>query len=229
MDAIRAVTFDLDNSLWDIFPVLERAEAKSHRYIESRFPKIAQRHTVETIRELRERLFHACPDIQCDFTKLRKKVYEHLLDESDYDVRHAQALLDKFLEDRNRVELYPDVLPALRRLSGKLPLVSLSDGNACLDTIGIGHYFVGRVHAADIGVLKPDPQGFLKACELAGHAPGEVLHVGDHPRYDMYGARKVGMKTMWLDRPGEYAPKWDQQFEPDYHVNSLAELVELIG
>ena len=228
MAAIRAISLDLDNTLWDVFPAIDRAERNTQRYIERNFPKIAERYTLDDIRQLREQHFQAYPEVRHDLTELRKRLFIELLAECGYDSCHASELLARFLADRNRVELFPDVLPALKRLSAKVPLVSLSDGNACLDTIGIRHYFTGCVTAAEVGAMKPDPRGFHRACSIAGEQPSEMLHVGDHPLYDMYGARNVGMQTMWMVRNEGLENSWDQKFEPDYRARSLAELVKLV-
>ena len=228
MAAIRAITLDLDNTLWDVIPVIERAERNTQRYMDQNFPKIAKRYTFDDVRRLREQIYRACPEIRHDLTELRRQVFLHLLDECGYDSCHASELLGRFLADRNRVELFPDVLPALKQLSATVPLVSLSDGNACLDTIGIQQYFVGSVTAADVGAMKPDPRGFHQACSIAGEPPFDILHVGDHPLYDMYGARNAGMQTMWMARTDEAEKSWDQDFEPDYRAKSLTDLVNLV-
>ena len=224
MTEVRAITFDLDNTLWDVFPALEKAEENAYALLQQKYPRIVERHTVLSIRDLREHLFETMSDIRHDFTELRRRVYLQLLEESGYPVEGAEYLLKRFLHDRNQLTLYPDVLPALTKLYEKYPLISLSDGNSDLEEVGIRHFFTGCVYAADVGHLKPHPAGFLKACEIADAKPAEILHVGDHPDYDVDGARKVGMQTMWIQRNGEL---WTRDFEPDYRVTSLDQAVDL--
>ncbi len=228
MTSIRAISFDLDNTLWDIAPVIQRAEENSYRYIQSRFPRIVERYSLEDIRARREQNWQDHPEIRHDLTEQRRLLFAQLLGECDYSEHHSSELLERFIADRNRVTLYPDVLPALERLSSFAPLVSLSDGNACLDTIGIGQYFVAAVSAADVGAMKPDPKGFQRVSAIVDASLSDILHVGDHPLYDMFGARNAGMQTMWMVRSADIAESWDQEFEPDYRARSLFDLVDIV-
>src|SRR6185437_4937360 len=85
---------------------------------------------------------------------------------------------------RNSVELYPDSLPALQRITARWPLVSLTNGNADLQRIGIHAHFADQL----------------------GVAPAEVLHVGDDPAMDICGARDAGLRTAWINREGRPWP-----------------------
>ena len=225
MTEIRAITLDLDNTLWDVFPAIERAEINAYELLRQSYPRVVEENSFQDIRDLREHLFETMPEIRHDFTELRRRVYVHLLSNTGYGVDGAENLLNQFLHDRNQLTLYPDSLPALKRLRDRYPLVSLSDGNSDLVKVGIRDYFIGCVYAADVGFLKPHPAGFLKACEIAETQPGETLHIGDHPEYDVEGARNVGMQTMWVRRNDE---KWEKNFEPDYSISSMTEAVEIL-
>ena len=222
---VCAITLDLDNTLWDVFPALEKAEANSHRYMSEHYPRIVERFSVEDIPQLRESVFETHPHINHDVTEIRKQVFVHMLSECEYDPADAEDLMRRFQVDRNKVEFYPDALPALKRLADVYPIVSLSDGNADLSVIGIRHYFIDCVSATLVGYAKPHPAGFLKACEIAGVEPREVLHIGDNPVADIVGARQVGLQTMWVCRDGE---QWTEDFQPDYRVSSLTEAVEIL-
>ena len=222
---IRAITLDLDNTLWDVWPVIDRAERSNYSLLEKQYPQISAHYSVEDLRDIRQELFDSRPDIRFDFSELRRLVFVQILEEFGCDTSAADMFVQDFLHHRNLISLYPDVLPALKALSDQFPLVSLSDGNSDLNQVGIGDYFVGSIYAAEVGALKPAPVGFLKACEIAGYAPEETLHIGDHPTYDMDGARRVGMKTMWMRRHGE---PWEESFKPDFTVTSMADAVEVL-
>ncbi len=228
MAEIHAITLDLDNTLWDVLPVVVRAEEIVHQYLIDNFPKIPELFSVDDVRRMREDLFHTSPHIKHDLTEQRRQLYSQLLEECGYKSSHADDLLRRFLVERNKVELYPDVLPALNSISQVIPIVSLTDGNASLDEIGIGKYFAGQVSAAQVGAMKPDVRCFQRASSLVGCEPGNVLHVGDHPMYDMYGARNAGMQTMWIVRNNGLNIEWDQDFQPDYTSDTLDDLVDLV-
>ena len=222
---IRAITLDLDNTLWNVFPAIERAEANSHELLKQTYPKVTERYSIEDVRNLREDLFDNMPHIRHDFTELRRQVYIHMMQACDYNLEGVDNLMGQFLYDRNQLTLYPDSLPALKSLYSKYPLVSLSDGNSDLEQVGIRDYFVGCVYAADIGFLKPHQAGFLRACEIANSQPGETLHIGDHPESDIDGAKNAGLRTMWMRRNCE---KWEKDYEPDFTVTSMADVVDIL-
>ena len=223
MAEIRAISIDLDNTLWDVVPVIEKAERSSYQILSERYPKIIEQNSFEDILDLRERLFDSLPNVRHDLTELRRQVYIYLLDQAGYDTGDAEELLSLFLIDRNNVDLYPDVVPALETLSRKFRLVTLSDGNSDLSKIGIRKYFDGCVYAADVGFMKPHQAGFLKVCEIAGTNPSETLHIGDHPVSDVNGARLAGLRSMWIRRNEE---QWEHPFLPDYSIVSMAEAVD---
>ncbi len=216
---------DLDNTLWDVFPALERAEANSYQLLELRYPRITQMFSKEAVLALRSQIYEARPDIRSNITLVRTLVFAELLRAAGYRESDADYLMQKFSVDRNRVEFYPDAMPALQVLAANYPIVALSDGNADLRQIGIDDLFTASVFAADVGHMKPHPDGFIKACELAGASPAATLHIGDHPEYDIAGARNAGLQTMWIRRNGEL---WDLPFEPDYKIKSLAEAAAIL-
>ncbi len=225
MAEIRAITLDLDNTLWNLLPTIERAEANSYSLLEQDYPKVTERYSIEKMQDLREDLFESMPHIRHDFTELRRQVYIHMLRASGYSLHGVDDLIERFLHDRNQLTLYPDSLPALNSLYDKYPLVSLSDGNSDLERVGIREFFVGCVYAADVGFLKPHRAGFLRACEIANSQPGETLHIGDHPESDIDGAKNAGLRTMWMRRNGE---KWEKDYKPDFIVTSMADVVDIL-
>jgi len=114
-----------------------------------------------------------------------------------------------FLRERNRVEFYPDVQPALARLRERHRLFALSNGNADLDRCGIGHCFSGHVTARSAGAAKPDARIFAELTRIARVPAADILHVGDDPLADVVGATKAGMQAVWINREGR---EWPPQY-----------------
>ena len=223
---VQAITLDLDNTLWDIFPVVEKAEVETYRWIQNNFPRVAELCTLEDLRNLRDEIYFTRTDIQHDLTEIRRVAYARVLEQAGYtDNGKSQELAEFFVWHRNQVELYPDVPDALEQLSAKFPIVALTDGNADLEVIGINKYFLDNLSAAKVGATKPDSKGFLMACELTGTKPKHTLHVGDHPNYDVFGAQNAGLQAMWIRRNNEV---WNEPFRPDYCVDSLEQAVEIL-
>ena len=102
-------------------------------------------------------------------------------------------------------ELFPDVLEALEALSPryKLGVISNFDGRLrmILEQLGISKFFNPIVISSEVGADKPDPFIFERACQLAGVAANESLHIGDDRAGDWEGAAAAGLRVVKLDRP----------------------------
>ena len=126
--------------------------------------------------------------------------------------------------ERQRVELFDDVRPALERLAARWPVVALSNGNADLARVGLAGYFKAGLSAQVFGVGKPDRRIFEAAAQAAGVPPDEVLHIGDDAELDVLAALACGMQTAWVNREDKL---WPHAAEPHETVRSLAELTAL--
>ena len=199
---IDALIFDLDNTLWDVEPVILRAEQMLTGFLAQSYPRVVERHTLESMRELRARLVVEQPAMRHDFTWLRLELLRRLMREAGYPESLAQQAFEVFFRARNEVVLYDDVLPALTTLHSRLRLFALSNGNADLSAIGLAHFFERSLSARDAGVLKPDPRIFRRLLDEAGLDAARVAHVGDDPEADIEGARGAGVLPVWLNRTG---------------------------
>jgi 2-haloalkanoic acid dehalogenase type II len=226
MSPIRAFCFDLDNTLWDVWPVIVRAEHAMHEFLTDRYPRTVANLTVEALREVRNQVAAEFPQMAHDFTFLRKQSLRKLAQMHAYPDSLVEEAFEVFIRARNEVTLYDDVLPALEALGARFRLFTASNGNADLHTIGIARWFERSVAAREVGAAKPDPRVFLKAIEGTGLTSAEVAYVGDDPIMDVVGAREAGMKTIWINRTGAEWPK--DIAPPEYAVSSLTDLVRLL-
>ena len=225
MHPIRAITLDLDDTLWDIGPVITRAEHKIYEQICQWFPRIVQHYDNRAIQKVRQRVVEDRPDIAHDLTEIRRVTFEWILQECNYDPDNSYILLEQFLELRHQVKFFPDVLPALLRLSERCPLLTLTNGNADIERLGITHFFIGQVTARTAGTSKPDRRIFELASEALGEAPETVLHIGDHPVDDVLGALNAGFQSVWINRRAE---TWLHEREPHAEVTTLLELADFL-
>jgi FMN phosphatase YigB (HAD superfamily) len=151
---------------------------------------------------------------------------------------HVAALVAAFAAHAPaRLSCYPGVPEALARLTRRLPVVCVTDGNpriqrAKLDALGLGGLLAGVVVSDELGgraVRKPHPAPFLRALELLGLTAAEVVHVGDRPEKDVVGPAGVGMRSIRVTT-GEYARRGTAdpaQPTPWRTVGSFAEAAEL--
>ena len=225
MSTIRAVLFDLDDTLWPIVPVIKRAENMLYEWLKLHAPAVTQRVTIESMRARRQQLMASDPVYQLDLRVLRRTVLLEAFADTGLDVRMVDQAMDVFSKARNEVTPFEDVMPTLERLQGRVILGSISNGVADLHAIGIAHYFHASVAAYRVGFAKPDAAIFQAACEALDVAPEEALYIGDDPLLDVEGAQRAGLRAAWMNR-AELGPDraLPHHVQPDVVFTSLHEL-----
>ena len=124
MKHIRGISLDLDDTLWDVWSVIRRAEVALHRHIQARYPDVASRYDADAIRDLRNQIVETRPDIAYDLTESRRVSFALMLENCGHDPEDSHALMAYFLELRHEVELFPDVQPAAEPPSYKTYIAS---------------------------------------------------------------------------------------------------------
>lgn len=199
---ISLVTFDLDDTLWSMPPVIRRAEARMRAWLAPQVAGFAQLAPAEAD-AIREEVMAANPGIVHDITLLRRAVLRETIARCGYADAVAEELaegaLRVFLDWRHRVDFFPAALGVLERLAGRYTLGALTNGNASFRRLGLDRFFAFGYSAADVGACKPHPALFERALAHAGVPPSEAVHVGDHPVDDIEGAGAAGMATIWLN------------------------------
>lgn len=231
MRHVKAVCLDLDDTLWDLGPVIGRAELAVHRWFAERYPAVVRRFTPEDVRRVRREVEAAMPGHEHDLPRLRRATFARVAMESGYaeslSAEIAEEAFRAFQRVRNDIEPFADVAPALERLARRGPVVALTNGTADLGVIGLGGYFTHVFMASDVGAAKPDARAFLAVCAALGLPPGAVLHAGDHPEKDVAAARAVGMPAVWVDRG---LHDWPRGLAPAEHVVAdMVALADLVG
>jgi FMN hydrolase / 5-amino-6-(5-phospho-D-ribitylamino)uracil phosphatase len=228
MTTIAALTLDLDDTLWPVWPAIERAEARLMDWLTEHAPATAAAHDRATLRALRNAVALEQPDWQHNLSRIRLESIRRALAEHGDDPALAEAAFDAFFAERQRVELFADVIPALDRLAARWPIVALSNGNADVVRVGLGRYFRGAISAQAFGTGKPEAAIFHAACELAGAAPAAVLHIGDDGELDVDGALQAGLLAAWIERP-ELPPAARPRGRPHHTVPDLLALADALG
>lgn len=108
----------------------------------------------------------------------------------------------------HRLRGWPDASAGLMRLKQRYTIATLSNGNVSL-LVNMAKYSQlpwDCVLSAELtGVFKPDPQCYLRAAELLGLAPDQVMMTAAHEN-DLRAAAEVGMRTALVPRPEEHGP-----------------------
>ena len=224
--AIRAICFDLDNTLWEIEPVLNRAERILADWLERRYPRIRERFTSAGMFEVRSALLAEQPHQAHDLSYLRRETLARCAAEVGYERDIAHEAFAVWHAARNQLEPYVEVIPSLEKLKTRFSLATLSNGNADLGAIGLAHHFEVMMSAGALGYAKPDPRAYNALAEALTLKPAEILFVGDEPHADVAGPRTAGMQTVWVNRGGVVWP--DGLPAADASVTDLAGLTALL-
>ncbi len=220
---IKAISLDLDDTLWPIWPIIARAENVLLSWLAVHAPQAAElAATPQVLRHLREEMFRNRPDLANDMSALRRESIRLLLARADEDPALAEPAFEAFFAERQRVALYEDALPALAFLSARYPLVAVSNGNADIQRVGLGAYFKAAFSAHGFGEGKPHPRIFHAAAQAVGVTADQVLHIGDDAHLDAIGGMNAGMQVAWLNREGMDWTYGERQ--PHVTVSGLAAL-----
>jgi FMN hydrolase / 5-amino-6-(5-phospho-D-ribitylamino)uracil phosphatase len=227
LSRVRAITLDLDDTLWPVWPTIHRAEAVLQAWLAERAPATARHlESKETRHAVRTEVNRAHAHRAHDLSFLRRESIRLALTQAGDDPDLAEPAFEVFFAERQCVDLFDDALPFLAAASARFPVVALSNGNADVHRVGIGAHFRAGVSARETGFAKPDPRIYQVAAERAGVAPEQVLHVGDDAALDVLGALGVGMQTVWVNRE---AHEWTHDpLSPHLTVTDLRHLTETL-
>ena len=228
LNQVTVIAFDLDDTLWPCMPTIHRAEETLYQWLEQHYPRITERYNPVQIVEYRREFSAQQQRYSVDMTAMRRDFLRHLGDIHDYDGTQLSTQgFDVFFEAHQQVEFYDDVLPCLQRLKLKFRLGAISNGNASVEHVGLGHLIEHAVSASDLMVAKPDRLIFQHLAERFDASPEEIVYVGDHPVFDVVGSIEAGYHAVWINREG--IPWPDHLPAPDHQVTDLHELEELLS
>lgn len=223
---IRCIAFDLDDTLWDCQSVLEHAEQTMFRWLQVYYPAVSQAYpSLASLVASRIAYVEQYPELHHDLTLLRTRWLEQLFTENAYDPASAEQAFQVFWQARNQVQFFPEVLPSLERLAQSYALGVITNGNADVHHIGIGHLFEFALSSAKAGVSKPHPAIFQQALNAMQIEPHQMVYVGDDPEKDVIGAQQVGLRTIWFNAQQRELPLG---LKPDAIMTNFAEIEALL-
>jgi 2-haloalkanoic acid dehalogenase type II len=227
--AISVITFDLDNTLWDVEPVLIRAEEAQQDWLLRHRPGAVEAFDHEALFAFKKSVWKRHPHLLHHVSQMRIQTLYELQVAAGYPERDArlgaQQAFDVFLQERRKVVLYEEALAVLEQLAQRYTLGALTNGNADIYKTDAAEYFDFAFLAEEIGASKPHPDMFQAALDKAGVTAAEIVHVGDDPEHDIRGARDVGLHTVWVNTRRK---AWPGGERADREINNLRELPEAI-
>ena len=227
---IRAVTFDLDDTLWDVEPAIAHAERDLRAWLDANCPEMAARYDRDALFRIRGEIIARTPHLRHDVSELRVQVLKAALLRTGHRNAEAERLaragFEVFLASRHAIEYYEHAFEVLRTLGHRYVIGALTNGNADVSRLDIGPLFHFAIQAGEVGSSKPEPTMFEEAMRRTRLAAREIVHVGDHLENDVAGARQLGWYTVWVNRTG--APRPVDAVAADGEVACLSELPAVI-
>jgi putative hydrolase of the HAD superfamily len=227
---IKVITFDLDNTLWDVDPVLLRAEQAQRDWLLQYRPGAIENFGHEQLWEFKKKVWKRHPELAHQISKIRIELLYELQREAGYDEPQARSGAEQafgvFLDIRHQVTLYEEALEVIQGLAGDYTLGALTNGNADIYKTDAAEYFDFAFLAEDVNASKPASDMFHAAMDKTGARATEIVHVGDNPEHDVQGAQQVGMYTVWMNSQGT---QWPGGERADREIVSLTQLPEAIA
>jgi putative hydrolase of the HAD superfamily len=202
---IKAVFFDLDDTLFDRESVIRTVIGEQYASFKEKLRGIEESDFIDRVLELDD---HGLGD--------KAALYKTIEAEWNLDLGMGQRLLRHFwfcFERHCRpTEGAADTLRILRargRKTGVISNGSTERQQRKLACMGIGGLLDTVLISEAEGIRKPDPAIFMLACDRCGVRPNESVFVGDNPEADVAGARAAGMVAIWKRVPWRSAPPSD--------------------
>ncbi len=226
---VSVITFDLDNTLWDVEPSLIRAEEAQQSWLRQHRPGAVDAFDQDALFEFKKSVWKRHPHLSHHVSQMRIETLYELQLAAGFDEEAArsgaQQAFAVFLQERRKVMLYEDALGVLEVLAKTFTLGALTNGNADIYKTDAAEYFDFAFLAEDIGSSKPHPDMFHAALKKTGAEPADIIHVGDDPEHDILGAREVGMRTVWINTQNKL---WTGGQRADREIVNLRQLPDAI-
>ena len=219
-EMIKAVIFDLDNTLYD-----------AQQYFLGAFDSISEHISLKyniSPQEVYETLAGLCREK----TSMYPYLFNDLLSLLHLDRDNPEDIVKIFNEYSGWIEPYPDVIPTFRTLQEMdYKLGIITDGNVerqkrKVELLRFESLFDVIIYAEELE-SKPSSLPFLMALQKLKARATDAFYVADNPLLDFKGAKEVGIRTIRVLR-GEFANLSTNE-HIDYQIEGMSQLLKIVG
>lgn len=231
-ETLRAIFFDIDDTLYSTSEFAELARRNAIESMRAHGFKMA---TEDAMRELHEVIQEFSSNYEHHFDKLLLRVPRHYWEHVNRSVLIAAGIVGYHETKSRELRAYEDALDVLSmiREQTQVKLGVISDGLALKQAEKLVRLDLVKwmdAHAIfiseEIGISKPNPKLFLRACTALGVRPSECIYVGDRPRMDIDPCNRIGMITVLNRRTTKtYAPG---ETQPDFEIHNFFDLLDIL-
>lgn len=225
---IQAMSFDLDDTLYDNWPHIKEAENRLLAFIAEQYPDMSVFSKADW-QSFKRQALKADASLYSDMGELRKTSLTIGFSQLGYKKSQLENAVsdcfDYFYYERSNFNVSANVIAVLKNLSSNYPLIAITNGNVNLKQIGIADCFVQTYKANRLHPMKPDPHMFNLTADYLKLPRDRILHVGDNLIKDIWGATKAGYSAAWhaCDRPMNLSNE-QTKILPNIQINDLQQL-----
>lgn len=199
---VRAMTFDLDDTLYDNREVILTTVRKTHQALQEFHPDLRDI-SLKEYETAREEIKHHQPETVHDVTAWREKAVFRVMQKAGLPEalcrQGATHVMSVFSAWRSEVTMPQSTHDTLKYLAQRIPLAAITNGNADPDLMGIAGYFRFILRAGPHGRSKPAEDMYRLAEEKLQIPAAEILHVGDDLTTDVVGSLRSGFQSCWIN------------------------------
>ncbi|QIQ21285.1 5-amino-6-(5-phospho-D-ribitylamino)uracil phosphatase YigB [Zophobihabitans entericus] len=231
LKTIKALTFDLDDTLYDNVPVMMKADQELMLHLQQHAP--LQTLQLAEFNAIKHGLLETEPDLYQDVVQWRIQTLQTLFALHGF-LQHevltfADEAMNNFMYWRHQIAVPQNTFQVLDKLAEKYPLAVITNGNVDVTKVGLGHYFKFSLRGGVDGHSKPATDIFHVAAKRLGVLAENIMHVGDHLNADVEGAISSGMQSCWINifKQNIYHMN-EARVLPHVEISELAELNNLL-
>jgi putative hydrolase of the HAD superfamily len=232
MTALRAILFDIDDTLFSTSEFARRARANAVRAMVAAGLDLPES---VVLKELEEVIAEFSSNYEHHYDKLLQRLRGQCTLRANPALIVAAGVAAYHDTKFRELAPFPDVVPLLRALQAARVRVGIITHGLTVKQaekivrLGLVPYLDPRaVFISDqIGISKPNPKLYLAALRELQLSPGEVMYVGDNPEHDIAPPQSLGMIATWAKRAAKHGLA-GTGVTPDHVIDDFAELARIL-
>jgi len=225
----KAISFDLDDTLYDNHPIIENAELSILAYINKNFPELAELTRKQWLlyKNLEIKNF---PELAHDVSLARLQTLTRIMTIYGIPqfkaVEYAKQTFAEFLKLRSNFIVPQKSIQLLEKIAKSYPVIAITNGNVDAAQIQLDNKFLFILKAGNGFKSKPQGDLFIEAARRLNIDVTDILHVGDHLISDVYGAQNNGAQAVWFN-PNKQSLS-GARLLPSVEISHLDQLYKLL-
>lgn len=232
LNPIKALSFDLDDTLYDNHPYIRRAQQKLNNLLAQKYPQVSRLSESDWY-AIRQGLIEKTPGLISDVSKLRYQTLYLAFQSVGFTALKCEAASQEcyayFYEARSDFKVEQDIIEVMKSLSRLLPVVAITNGNVNCENIGLNDVFQHILRPSITTPAKPHRALFDQMAKQLDIKPQHILHIGDNLSNDVKGAIDADFMSAWyaIDRHMNLN-KENVSLLPHIQLHKLDELLQLV-